>query len=232
MVCLKILALFTAQTEVVFNAFLVYKTMDYAANLLFSFFLLCVCLSSYGDSGGPLLTEDGVQVGVVSFGAGCASSYFDGVYARVSGASFWLRKTICDLTDHPDPGYCKRKIPNAKPSANKEPVTFTVTVLYDNFPESVSWYIKNVRSKKTLVSVPKGSVTQAKMTLMKRVALRPGGKYMLMMQDSQRNGFMAGNNGFMSIVGKRSGQIVFNKKISGRFKAMKIVKFSVPKSLK
>ena len=40
-----------------------------------------------GDSGGPLITtdtSDAVQIGVVSFGYGCALEDYPGVYARVS----------------------------------------------------------------------------------------------------------------------------------------------------
>lgn len=41
--------------------------------------------SCQGDSGGPLYDSDNnVLVGVVSWGTGCASSAYPGVYARVS----------------------------------------------------------------------------------------------------------------------------------------------------
>jgi len=59
--------------------------------------------SCQGDSGGPLVVRgndpDGsedVQVGVVSWGIGCASSSFPGVYARVSSAYGWIKKEVCD----------------------------------------------------------------------------------------------------------------------------------------
>lgn len=52
--------------------------------------------SCQGDSGGPLFTSDEsssgiVQVGVVSWGNGCAEAAYPGVYARVSNYLSWIR---------------------------------------------------------------------------------------------------------------------------------------------
>jgi len=55
--------------------------------------------SCQGDSGGPLIQELGGkahrQVGVVSWGIGCASDHFPGVYARVSRAYSWIEREVC-----------------------------------------------------------------------------------------------------------------------------------------
>lgn len=50
--------------------------------------------SCQGDSGGPLV-HGNQQVGVVSWGIGCASADFPGVYARVSSAHNWIEKEVC-----------------------------------------------------------------------------------------------------------------------------------------
>lgn len=49
-----------------------------------------------GDSGGPLVTYDKskkpILVGVVSWGLGCGSPHFPGVYSRVSSVRKWIFK--------------------------------------------------------------------------------------------------------------------------------------------
>jgi trypsin len=65
--------------------------------------------SCQGDSGGPLVIKgedpsgaDDVQVGIVSWGYGCAMPEYPGVYARVSAQYEWIRVTVCQYStsDH------------------------------------------------------------------------------------------------------------------------------------
>jgi secreted trypsin-like serine protease len=73
----------------------------------------------YGDSGSPLLSfEDGqyVQVGVVSFGSGCARPNRPGVYSRVSAAYEWIHQQICILADNPPPSCYPSPSPSTPPS--------------------------------------------------------------------------------------------------------------------
>lgn len=65
-----------------------------------------------GDSGGPLVIlgndssgADDVQVGVVSWGIGCATKEFPGVYSRVSSAYDWIEKEVCKRSQDP-PSWC------------------------------------------------------------------------------------------------------------------------------
>jgi len=108
--------------------------------------------SCQGDSGGPLViigsdssgAED-VQVGVVSWGIGCASSNFPGVYARVSSVYDWVRDEVCrksiDPPSHFECGDIKNAygnsngggIEDSSPSASGSSSESWIDIIIDNF---------------------------------------------------------------------------------------------------
>lgn len=78
-----------------------------------------------GDSGGPL-AYDGALVGVVSFGEGCASFPYPGVYTRVSAVRDWIAENAFGrLTFQPGPVALNPASPGENSSSTS--VTFTNT---------------------------------------------------------------------------------------------------------
>jgi len=62
-------------------------------------YLLIKYIKSIGDSGGPIhqwLDDHWEQVGIVSFGKGCALANHPGVYTRLSFYYDWIQESIKD----------------------------------------------------------------------------------------------------------------------------------------
>jgi trypsin len=81
--------------------------------------------SCQGDSGGPLIIKgndsggaDDVQVGIVSWGIGCAESGFPGVYSRISSAYEWIRSEVCLKSSEPPSSFeCDSIVQSEMPPA-------------------------------------------------------------------------------------------------------------------
>ena len=56
--------------------------------------------SCTGDSGGPLLSNR-EQIGIVSYGDGCAQAGVPAVYTRVSAFRSWIEETVCKKSSSP-----------------------------------------------------------------------------------------------------------------------------------
>jgi trypsin len=71
--------------------------------------------SCQGDSGGPLVikgadSSEDVQVGVVSWGIGCATADYPGVYARISSQYDWIKSEVCKGSKNPPSSFgCEDK---------------------------------------------------------------------------------------------------------------------------
>jgi V8-like Glu-specific endopeptidase len=58
-----------------------------------------------GDSGGPLLAQNGLLVGITSFNLGCADDAYPNVEVRISAMRDFIQRGICELSSHP-PEHC------------------------------------------------------------------------------------------------------------------------------
>mmetsp|Transcript_7700 Transcript_7700/g.15981 ORF Transcript_7700/g.15981 Transcript_7700/m.15981 type:complete len:656 (-) Transcript_7700:106-2073(-) len=89
--------------------------------------------SCQGDSGGPLIIDGGsagadVQVGVVSWGIGCASASFPGVYARISHVYDWIESQVCTQSAQPPSSFNCNGSPTPPSPTPPTPTTPAPTV--------------------------------------------------------------------------------------------------------
>jgi hypothetical protein len=100
--------------------------------------------SCQGDSGGPLIVRGNdvstdVQIGIVSYGIGCAMEQFPGIYVRLSKAYNWIETEICKGSVYAsEAGFSCSDIT----TYNEEEEEDDVTPSYAPLTESPSVFIK------------------------------------------------------------------------------------------
>ena len=122
--------------------------------------------SCQGDSGGPLFTRSGdtfTQVGIVSWGYGCARPDFAGVYSRVSGESHWIKTQICNLSSDPQ-DYCDQ--------LEEGKVSVRLHITYDGYPSEIGWSVK--LGQDTITGKATGSISTPNTFVQEHFNLDPG----------------------------------------------------------
>ena len=143
--------------------------------------MLCAAASDkdscQGDSGGPLVDASGAQVGIVSFGIGCADPSYPGVYAEVAGLYDWIVRAGC-LNLRGSASFCDSiDIPPTVAPTEYEGELFVVTisVTHDRYPRETSWdFLDPSGALVPGMSQAPGSVTVPSSTVTAEASVPPG----------------------------------------------------------
>ncbi|KAL7504066.1 hypothetical protein ACHAXN_002079 [Cyclotella atomus] len=169
-----------------------------------------------GDSGGALVypgeEEDGlgdIQVGIVSWGFGCADPNFPGVYSRVSSQYDWLKTTICSNSKSPPdylgctPNYFANNSPTVSPTTKTEGEgLITIFVETDPLnPQDLGWKLTSHPEGDTIDSRAVGSYAdQYQEAFRHEVLVDPEKFYRLTIYDQKGDGFL----GYIAVFKGRS----------------------------
>lgn len=110
------------------------------------------------DSGGPLIirgkdASEDVQVGVASWGLGCASKVFPGVACRISYVYSWIKDVVCDKSSEPALAFeCDINATLAETEKTTTPMDLDSTNLFEVDKETDTPYAIQIERPETPVA--------------------------------------------------------------------------------
>mmetsp|Transcript_11660 Transcript_11660/g.16471 ORF Transcript_11660/g.16471 Transcript_11660/m.16471 type:complete len:511 (+) Transcript_11660:3-1535(+) len=147
--------------------------------------------SCQGDSGGPIFTYDEngravSQVGVVSWGEGCALRGYPGVYAEISAVQQWIEDQICNLSSD-KPSYCNggNGSDSGPPAADEATIEIVVTT--DDYPNEISWVLRETNGR-LIASAPRGFFSEANKRYEWAINVKKSATYEFTISDLERDG--------------------------------------------
>ena len=94
-----------------------------------------ICL---GDSGGPLLTQDGVLVGITSWTVQCETSEIPDGFARISAMYSWIKEKVCEISvETPD------NCPQSATFPQNDGIAMRLRFRFDSSPEDTTFSVRN-----------------------------------------------------------------------------------------
>jgi trypsin len=147
--------------------------------------------SCQGDSGGPIVKRIGnehVQVGVVSWGYGCAQPGFPGIYSRVSSAHDWIKQVVCEEWGE-SASFCDGGSPPTGGNCAAGELDFDFSITTDSYGYETSWELANSQNQ----VVVSGENLDSDLAYNTRQCI-PNDAYTLTIYDSYGDGLCCGSN--------------------------------------
>jgi len=190
--------------------------------------------SCQGDSGGPIFTFDTQgnaisQMGVVSWGEGCALSGYPGVYAEISAVEQWIEQQICEYSDDkPDSCNGDGNGGGGDPPAADE-TTIDIIVNTDEYPDEISWRLRERRSGRLIASAPRGSFSAGNTQYKRPLNLKNTDEYEFVMEDQESDGICCSyGEGSYEIKNPSTGRVLAS---GGQYGDTEVSYFSVNQSI-
>ena len=169
-----------------------------------------------GDSGGPLILKGSdaggdVQVGVVSWGLGCAMETFPGVYSRISAEYDWIRSSVCEISKYPPSSFGCITTSEAAGSGDKEDITLVIEL--DGQGQDTSWVLEAVDRGNFIDGtsyVPFGTYDSGNELAVELLQVSPDQSYKWTLMDRSGGGSSRSSSKFRMCYGRVSAEECLN----------------------